>query len=355
MSEVLEEVRESVVEDEIDNTTVARNFLKQMGIADALGGPYTEVAINRPGEYWTLGKQGWKRHDAPKCTYSACYKLANALVVLKGGGLKLSSHSPYHSVLLPDGQRGHVLRPPACEPGTVSITIRIPSNVRFTLDDYVNTGRFKDFRDKSPRAAIPEGVDLEPFQLEIIEAKNARDVKRVIELGIEHRLNIVVGGATNSGKTTLSKAMSDLVASDDRICTIEDTAEISLPGHPNHVHQFFGETLPAKESVKNTLRMNFDRVYLGEVRGDETWDYFTLLNTGKGGGMTTVHCNSSREAIPRIATLIKQSPVGQTLDWRFVLDQVAMTVDLVLYMKDTYLTEVLYDPVRKWKLIGGDL
>jgi type IV secretion system protein VirB11 len=349
MSDVLElvDVDESVVVEEFDNTTVARSFLMQMGIAELLDGPYTEVAINRPREIWTLGKQGWTRHDAPKCTYSACDKLANALVVLKGGGLKLSSHSPYHAVLLPDGQRGHVLRPPACEAGTISITIRIPSDVRFTLDDYVNTGRFKDFRDKSPRVAIPEGIDLEPFQLEIIEAKNARDVKRVIELAVEHRLNIVVGGGTNSGKTTLSKAMSDLVSSRERIGTIEDTPEMSLPGHPNHVRQFFGDNLSAKECVKNTLRMNFDRVYLGEVRGDETWDYFTLLNTGKSGGMTTVHCNSSREAIPRIATLIKQSQVGQSLDWKFVLDQVAMTVDLVLYMKDTYLTEVLYDPVRK--------
>jgi type IV secretion system protein VirB11 len=341
----------SAVIDVIEKGTVARNFLKQMGIAAFIDSGLTEIAINRPREIWTLGTKGWERHHAPACTYDACYKLANALVVLKGG--KLSAQAPIHPVLLPEGQRGHVLIGPACEPGTVSITIRIPSSVRFTVDDYVTNGWFDGFRDKSPHRDVPDGIDLDPFEREMMAAKKARDVKTVIELAVANRLNIVIAGGTNSGKTTLNKAISDLVPSNERIGTIEDTAELSLPNHPNHVHQFFSEALPAKESVKSTLRMNFDRVFLAELRGDETWDYLTLLNTGTPGGITTVHCNGSRETVPRIATLIKQSEVGQTLEWPFLVDQVAMTVDLVLFMRDKRLTELLYDPVRKWKLMGG--
>ncbi len=338
-----------------DKAAVARNFLKQMGIAELLEGGITEVAINRPGELWTRGPNGWQRHDAPKCTYSACYKLANALVVLKGAGAKLSAHSPYHPVKLPDSQRGHVLMAPACEPETISFTVRVPSSNRFSVDDYTKNGWFDGFRDRSPYLDVPEGVDLEPFEIAIMAAKKRRDVGTIIKLAVANRLNIVIGGGTDSGKTTLNKAIADEVPTDERIGTIEDVAELSLPHHPNHVHQFFGEHMSAKEAVKNALRMNFDRVFLAELRGDETWDYLTLLNTGKPGGMTTVHCNSARETIPRIATLIKQSQVGQSLDWTFVLDQVAMTVDLVLYMKNKRLTEVLYDPVRKWKLMGGVL
>ena len=103
----------------------------------------------------------------------------------------------------------------------------------------------------------------------------------------------MLAGGTGSGKTTLNKALSDLVPADERIGTIEDTPELSLPKHPNRVHMFFSDTLPAKELVKSTLRMKFDRVFLAELRGDETWDYLTLLNTGTPGGITTVHCNDS--------------------------------------------------------------
>ena len=76
----------------------------------------TEVAINRPGEIWTQGANGWQRHEAPACTLDACFKLANALTVMKGG--HLVPRIPIHPVVLPDGQRGHVLMQPACEQGT---------------------------------------------------------------------------------------------------------------------------------------------------------------------------------------------------------------------------------------------
>jgi type IV secretion system protein VirB11 len=341
----------AVVIDVIEKGTVARNFLKQMGIIGFFDSGLTEVVINRPGEIWTQGAKGWQRYESKACTLDACFKLANALTVMKGG--KLSTQAPIHPVLLPDGQRGHVLMQPACEQDTISITIRVPSDVRFTVGDYEANGWFQGFRDMSPHIDVPDGVTLQPFEVEMMTAKKQRDVKTLLELAVTNRLNIVLAGGTGSGKTTLNKALSDLVPAEERIGTIEDTPELSLPKHPNRVHMFFSDTLPAKELVKSTLRMKFDRVFLAELRGDETWDYLTLLNTGTPGGITTVHCNDSRSASPRIATLIKQSVVGQTLDWQFLLDQVRMTVDLVLFMRDKRLSEVLFDPVGKWKLMGG--
>ena len=100
----------AVVIDVIEKGTIARSFLKQMGIANFFDGSLTEVAINRPGEIWTQGSGSWKRHDAPACTLDACFKLANALTVMKGG--RFSTKEPIHSVVLPDGQRGHVLMQP---------------------------------------------------------------------------------------------------------------------------------------------------------------------------------------------------------------------------------------------------
>lgn len=340
-----------VLVDVIEKGTVARSFLKQMGVSAYLDADLTEVAINRPGEIWTEGSKGWEWHDAPACTFDACKKLANALAVLKGG--RLNTQEPIQPVVLPGGQRGHALIAPACEPDTVSITIRIPSPVRHSIDEYVDKGLLSDYRDMSPYQTVPEGITLEAFEYEMMEAKARGDVKTMLELAVAHRLNIVLGGGTGSGKTTLHKAIADMVPSDTRIGTIEDTPELTLPNHPNRVHMFFSDALPAKDLVKSTLRMKFDRVFLAELRGDETWDYLTLLNTGTPGGITTIHCNGSKWVVPRMATLIKQSQVGQTLDWSFLIAEVAMTIDLVLFMRDKRLVELLYDPVRKWKLMGG--
>lgn len=127
--------------------------------------------------------------------------------------------------------------------------------------------------------------------------------------------------------------------------------------HPNHVHLFYSDTWPCKEVIKATLRMKCDRVYLAELRGDETWDYLTLLNTGHQGGMTSVHANNSRAAYPRIATLIKSSDVGMNLDYDYILREVKTTVDVVFFMNERkQLTEIYYNPVEKLKLqqVGGN-
>ena len=150
--------------------------------------------------------------------------------------------------------------------------------------------------------------------------------------------------------------IADLVDPTTRVCTIEDTHELALPHHPNRVHMFYSPSHPAKTVIQATLRMKFDRCYLAELRGDETWDYLTLLNTGHQGGMTSVHANNSRAAYSRIATLIKQSEVGQTMDYDYILREVKQTVDVVFFMnKRKQLTEIYYNPVEKWKLqqVGG--
>lgn len=341
----------AAVIDVIEKGTIARSFLRQMGISSFFDRGLTEVAINRPHEIWTEGAQGWERHDAPACTLDACFKLANALTVARGG--KLSTKEPIHPVVLPDGERGHVLIAPACARDTISITIRIPSKVRFSVGEYAANGWFSDWRDVSPRRDASGHYTLQPFELEMLEAQRARDVVRMLELAVANRLNILIGGGTGSGKTTLHKGLVDLVPSDERIGTIEDIPELSLPNHPNNVPMFFSDDLPAKELVRSTLRMKFDRVFMAELRGDEAWDYITLMNTDTPGGITTLHCNGARTAHPRIATLIKQGVVGQTLDWQFIMGQVRSTIDLVLYMRRKRLAELWYDPVGKWQWLDG--
>jgi type IV secretion system protein VirB11 len=337
---------------EIDRTVTVRSLLKQTRIlAHMRTEGVTEVKVNRPGEIATEGPRGWVRHDAPECTLDACMKLANTLTVMNGK--HITPLDPIQNVVLPDGERGQVLIPPACEDGTVSFTIRIPSKMRLSMDDYERYRSFEDFIDVSINSDVPPSVRLQAFELEMLKAKAERNVRHLLELAILHKLNVVFVGGTGSGKTTLLKAMADMVDPDTSVGTIEDTHELSLPNQWNKVHMFYSAKLPPKEIVKSTLRMKFDRVYLAELRGDEAWDYLGLLNTGHEGGMTSIHANGPREVFARVATLVKQSEVGRGLDYHFILREAMTTLDLILFMHKKKLTKLYYDPVEKYLLLNG--
>jgi type IV secretion system protein VirB11 len=376
-----------------DDSVTVRSHLKTLGFAGLLAMPgVTEFAINRPYEGWTETRDGWQRHDLPNASLEALNQFAPALAIYNKAKPALSAAEPEKPVRLPEGERGQIVIPPACEPGTVSLTIRVPSSTRFTLQEWADAGRFARFRDvvrdgltggeglaqgeidAVAARAGSEGMDvsratavfnpartlnaygLARFQQEMLDALAQRDVMRFLTLAILNRLNIVLVGGTGSGKTTLMKALADLIPiipREARLATIEDTHELPLPLHRNHVHLFYSEAIPARRIVKATLRMKFDRVLLAELRGDETWDYLTLLNTGHQGGLTTVHANDSIAALARIATLVKQSPVGQTLPFDYLMREIRTTVDVVLFMENRDLTEIWFDPVTKMKLLRG--
>ncbi|CAB3772084.1 ATPase, T2SS/T4P/T4SS family [Paraburkholderia humisilvae] len=365
-----------------DDSVTVRSHLKTLGVAECLSCPgVTEFAINRPYEGWTETRDGWQRHELPNASLDALNQFAPALAIYNKAKPALSAAEPEKPVRLPGGERGQILIPPACEPGTVSLTIRVPGSTRFKIPELIQGGFLNGFRDVTDRdvdlvrdrfesgivdvrsatpvfnpsreLASPAIVALLPFELEMLDALAQRDVERFLTLAILNRLNIVLVGGTGSGKTTLTKALADLVPEHTRVATIEDTHELPLPYHPNHVHLFYSESLPARRIVKATLRMKFDRVLLAELRGDETWDYLTLLNTGHQGGITTVHANDAIAALARIATLVKQSPVGQTLTWDHLMREVKTTIDVVLYMENRQLKEIYFDPVTKWNLLRG--
>src|SRR5471032_2229581 len=173
-----------------DKSVMVRSLLESTGVSSLLAkAGATELAINRAGEIWTEGRDGWVCHAAPQATLDALKKLANALVVFKGDHLSLAK--PIHPVRLPDGQRGQVLIAPAVEPDTVSITMRVPSAMRLSMDDYERSGSLKGFTDSSPKlyspglpddttasgfldaspsARVPSVIDLALFELAMIEA-----------------------------------------------------------------------------------------------------------------------------------------------------------------------------------------
>lgn len=333
----------------IDSNVSARNLLSKLGISELLKTEgITEVAINRPGEIWAEVRGKWHCYPSEKITQDNFLQLANALSILNNN--EVNRKNPICSVTLPDGERGWIVAPPACAPFNCSITIRKPSSVRLTLADYRNSGRFEKAR---PVASI--GNEILPYQKEIKAAIESGDIETMSRLAIENNLNIVCGGGTGSGKTTFMKTLVDLYPPERRYITIEDSLELDLPNHPNHVRLLYRENtkVTPKFLIESCMRMKPDHVFLTEIKGDEAWGYLELLNTGHRGSITSSHFNDARSCHARLTDLVKQSPIGLTLDYSFILETVRKTIDLVLFWKGTYLQDIYYNPEGQLRLMNG--
>ncbi|WP_121332725.1 P-type DNA transfer ATPase VirB11 [Pseudomonas aeruginosa] len=330
----------------LDASTLARDFLNKAGISERLDRPgVSEVAINRPGEIWTEGVDGWQREDAPWLTFDLCRQVANALAAYSHR--HLSAETPIHTVELPNGERCQIVMPPACEKGTISLTVRKPSLDRFSLQDYIDSGRFDQ-----AQSVATSTVELADWQRELKELHAAGAWREFFALAIQHRLNIIIFGGPGSGKTTLGKALVDLFPRDRRLITIEEINEMKLPFHANHVHLLYGATVTAKELVASCLRMKPDHLFLAELTGDEAWHFMEILNTGNPGTVTTAHANDSVSGYARVGGLVKQSAVGQGLDMAYIERQVRISFDVVVYMERTHILEVHYEPEAKLALLN---
>ncbi len=328
----------------VDRSLSVRELMRKFGISEALTANITEFAINRPGSYWIEDSAGWREVPNESLSLSNLQGLATAIAVFNQK--KLDRDQPIASLTLPDGERCQIVLPPACEDGTVSMTIRKPSTSRFSLANYSDSGRLKP-----ALAALSD--EIQPWEAELLELAQKGDFVRFFELAIEHHLNIVTVGGTGSGKTTFSKCLIDLYPASRRLFTIEDAHELTTPKHPNSVHLFFSPTITAKAVLSSCMRMKPDHLFITELRGDETWDYLMALKSGHSGSVTSIHANDCRGALYKIGSYIKQSEVGQTLDFDYIMQEVVTTIDVVVFFEKTHLKELYFDPVKKLQLLRG--
>jgi pilus assembly protein CpaF len=160
------------------------------------------------------------------------------------------------------------------------------------------------------------------------------DMAQMFEMCVQARLNVLISGGTGAGKTTLLNALSAFIPADERIVTIEDSAELQM--QQPHVVRL--ETRPPniegkgevaqRDLVKNALRMRPDRIVIGEVRGGEAIDMLQAMNTGHDGSLTTIHANTSRDALARLETMIQMT--GMRLSDRAMRQQISSAINLVI-------------------------
>lgn len=326
------------------NTLACRENLCATGIQEILDLPHiTEVAVNQPGIIWFERGDGWEHKSEARCNKTLCTNLKQALSVLSDAKHPLDFDHPIASVILPDGERGQVVIAPATEQDCVSFTFRKPSLTRFTLDDYSASKRLSG-SSKAGRAT----AELTQVQTDMLGYVHQDDMKSFFQSVVQQHMNLLLVGGTGSGKTTFMKSVVDLYPRNRRMFTIEDVHELSLPNHPNHVHLFYKrDGVQPKVLIEACMRMKPDHVFLAELRGDEAWSYLEMLNTGHGGSITTVHANDCYSAFARIAALVKQSEVGQTLEYEFILDTVKSSIDVVCFFKHTHLKEIYFNPEEK--------
>ena len=313
-----------------------------------------ELAMNRPGEVWTRGEGGWRRHELPELTSEYLESLTRALAVYNGlpwGSLM--------SVALPGGERGQVVRRPACVLGFAPIAIRKHRPVSHGLEELAERGAFSSVQDVSfhqPSRDEARGLlqergprGLLRFEAELLAMKRDGDLLGFCRAAVLSKRNIVVSGKTFSGKTTLARALVAEVPASERIVTIEDVHELELP-NPNRVALLFGQgegRESAEACLAASMRLSADRIFLGELRGSEAWEYVMGLNTGHPGSVTTTHANSAVETLERLASLVKNSQVGRGLERAEVRRELYRTIDVVLFMASWKVVEMFYDPIFK--------
>ncbi|WP_064709469.1 P-type DNA transfer ATPase VirB11 [Rhizobium bangladeshense] len=287
-----------------------------------------EVIVNRPGQVVTEGREGWQSHDMAELSYERLIRLARA--VASFSDQSIDETRPILSATLPDDERIQIVIPPATTKGTVSITIRKPSSVSLTLDDLEHGGLFADVAPK-------EGSGRQSDQ-RLLEYYRIGAYKAFLREAVFARKNIIISGATGSGKTTLSKALIRHIPQNERIISIEDTPELVVP-QPNHVRLFYSKggqglaKIGAKDLLESCLRMRPDRILLQELRDGTAFYYIRNVNSGHPGSITTVHADSARLALEQLTLLVKESEGGGDLDRHDIRKMLTVAVDIVVQCK----------------------
>jgi len=264
----------------------------------------TEIMINGPNEIFIEKKGKLQRMDQK---FESQRRLEDIIQKVVGkAGREVNQANPIVDTRLPDGSRVNVVLPPIALKGP-TVTIRKFSKTPMTVDMLIKYGSVTS------------------------------EIAEILELLVKAKYNIFISGGTGSGKTTFLNAMSNFIPKNERVITIEDSAELQIVGVENLVQL---ETRNANSSgtgevsirdlIKSSLRMRPERIVVGEVRGAEALDMLQAMNTGHDGSLSTGHANSTKDMLSRLETMVLTGAEGLPLP--AIRQSIASAVDIIVHL-----------------------
>ncbi len=294
------------VREKLDIVKQIYSSIRGLGILDSImeDDSITEVMINGPNEIF-IEKAG----QLQKIPYSFDSELHLQDIVQKivaRAGREVNQANPIVDTRLPDGSRVNVVLSPIAINGT-TVTIRKFSKTPMTIQQLIKYGSI------------------------------TREIADVLQILVKAKYNIFISGGTGSGKTTFLNALSNYIPSEERVITIEDSAELQIANIENLVRletrnantSGSGE-ITIRDLIKSSLRMRPERIIVGEVRGAEALDMLQAMNTGHDGSISTGHANSTRDILSRLETMVLQGAEGLPLD--AVRQQIASAIDIIIHL-----------------------
>lgn len=311
------------VTEKVDIVEQVFSSIRGFGLLDLIikDDTITEVMINGVDEIFIEKNGRLKKLDQKFESERQLEDIIQRIVGL--AGREVNQANPIVDTRLPDGSRVNVVLPPIALKGP-TVTIRKFSKNPMTIQKLIEYG-----------SITPEIAD-------------------VLETLVKAKYNIIICGGTGSGKTTFLNAVSNYIPHDERVITIEDSAELQIEGIENLVSL---ETRNANSSgigaitirdlIKSSLRMRPERIIVGEVRGAEALDMLQAMNTGHDGSLSTGHANSTKDMLSRLETMVLQGAEGLPL--QAVRQQMASAIDIIVHLsrlrdktrKTMEITEVL--------------
>ena len=263
----------------------------------------TEIMINGPDDVF-IEQNG--RLFRKNVSFGSNEKLENVIQnIVSRVNRTVNESTPIVDARLQDGSRVNVVLPPIALNGP-TVTIRKFPEKPFTIDDLIQKG-----------SITPEVAEL-------------------LHRMVKAKYNIFISGGTGSGKTTFLNALSNFIPRDERIITIEDSAELQIHSVDNLVRM---ETRNAnmegkgaitiRDLIKSSLRMRPERIVVGEVRGPEALDMLQAMNTGHDGSLSTGHANSTRDMLSRLETMVL---TGADIPLEAIRQQIASAVDIIIQL-----------------------
>lgn len=264
----------------------------------------TEVMINGPDNIFI--EQKGRLYKLNK-RFESQRRLEDVIQRIVGlAGREVNQANPICDTRLPDGSRVNVVLPPIALCGP-TITIRKFSKTPMTIERLIQYGSL------------------------------TQEIADKLELLVKAKFNIFICGGTGSGKTTFLNALSNYIPHDERVITIEDSAELQITGVDNLVsletrnaNASGAGQITIRDLIKSSLRMRPERIVVGEVRGGEALDMLQAMNTGHDGSLSTGHANSTQDMLSRLETMVLQGAAGLPLE--AIRQQIASAVDIIIHL-----------------------